>query len=178
MAAAMRFCERESLDGSPGFSATALHLTELIFSSFVRAHLNTDKSLTPSWLKGLSDRRVGQALAIMHLRCDEHWTVSLLAEEVSMARSSFARAFHQLVGQSPMEYLVDCRIQLAAHYLLERQLSVSAISEAVGYRSERAFRQAFRQRFGMVPRDYVKRNNTPDRRSRRIDIQNQRTHLF
>jgi AraC-like DNA-binding protein len=156
MDAAMRFCERESLDGSPGFSATALHLTELIFSSFVRAHLNTEKSLTPSWLKGLSDRRIGQALTIMHLRCDEHWTASLLADEVDMARSSFARAFRHLVGQSPMEYLVDCRIQLAARYLLEKQLSVSAISEAVGYRSERAFREAFRQRLGMVPRDYVK----------------------
>jgi len=156
MDAAMRFCERESLDGSPGFSATALHLTELIFSSFVRAHLNTKKSLTPSWLKGLSDRRIGQALAIMHLRCDEHWTAPLLADEVGMARSSFARTFHHLVGQSPMEYLVDCRIQLAARYLLERQLSVSDISEAVGYRSERAFRQAFRQRFDMAPRDYVK----------------------
>lgn len=156
MDAAMRFCERESHDSAPGFSATALHLTELIFSSFVRAHLNTDTSLTPSWLKGLSDRRIGQALAIMHLRCDEHWTVSLLAEEVSMARSTFARAFHHLVGQSPMEHLVDCRIQLAARHLLERRLSVSEISEAVGYRSERAFRQAFRVRFGMPPRDYLK----------------------
>jgi AraC-like DNA-binding protein len=40
--------------------------------------------------------------------------------------------------------------------LLERQLSISEISETVGYRSERAFRQAFRQRFGIAPRDYAK----------------------
>jgi AraC-like DNA-binding protein len=154
--AARRFCERETDGDAPGFSATSLNLIKMILGCFIRAYVNSQARLDPSWMKGLSDPRIGRALAIMQLRCEEHWTVATLADEVGMARSTFARVFHELVGKAPMKYLVDCRMQAAVAYLVDKQLRISEVSERVGYHSERAFRQAFRQCFGAAPGGYVR----------------------
>lgn len=107
-------------------------------------------------MRGLSDSRIGLALSIMHTRCEEPWSAVAMAAEVGMSRASFARTFKSLVGQSPMDYLTDCRMQRAAQYLLSGNLAIGYISELIGYHSERAFRQAFMQRFGVTPRDYRK----------------------
>lgn len=154
--AARSFCEREARNDSPGFSSTSLNLIKMFLGGFIRAFVNSQTTLDPSWMRGLSDPRIGQALALMQLRCEERWTVATLAEEVGMTRSTFARVFHDLVGQAPMKYLVDCRMQAAVRYLMERQMRISEVSERVGYHSERAFRQAFRQCFGAAPVDYVR----------------------
>lgn len=159
--AARRFCEREAQSDLPGFSATSLNLIEMILASFIRAFVNSETALDSSWMKGLSDPRIGQALVIMQSRCGEPWTVPLLAEEVGMARSTFARVFQDMVGQPPMKYLVNCRMQSAARYLIEGKMPVSAISEQVGYRSERAFRESFHQCFGLAPRDFLKHREGP-----------------
>ncbi|MNI92123.1 Helix-turn-helix domain protein [compost metagenome] len=47
-------------------------------------------------------------------------------------------------------------MQLAAELVLQRRDSVARIAEAVGYQSERAFRELFIRHFGMPPRDYAK----------------------
>jgi len=155
--AARRFCARETGGDPRGFSATSLNLIRMILGCFIRAYVNSQARPDPSWMKGLSDPRIGRALAIMQLRCEERWTVAMLADEVGMARSTFARVFHELVGKAPMKYLVDCRMQSAVRYLVEKQMRISEVSERVGYHSERAFRQAFRQCFGAAPAGYVRR---------------------
>lgn len=152
--AATRFCEREHGLASPGFSATAKHLTELMFSSLVRAHVGTAKAVGPGWMRGLSNPQIGRALAIMHQRPGERWSAAGLAEEVGMSRATFARKFRVLVGRSPIDYLTDCRMQHAAQMIIEGRQPVGRLAEKLGYRSERAFREAFRQRFGLSPSRY------------------------
>lgn len=139
-----------------GFSCSAKYTTELIVAEVMRSYFAKIADKDFGWLKGFNDKRIGMALSIMHTRSDEQWTVPLLAEEVSMARSTFARVFQQLVGQSPIDYLLNCRMKKAEQLLVEGKLSISQLAETVGYSSERAFRQAFYQRFGMAPRKYLK----------------------
>jgi len=72
-----------------------------------------------------------------------------------MSRFSFGRLFSKRTGQTPIEYLIERRMQLAAE-LVQHRHSVARIAEAVGYQSERAFREFFIRHFGMPPRDYAK----------------------
>jgi len=79
----------------------------------------------------------------------------LLAKEAGMSRHTFGRRFTRIVGQSPIDYLIDLRMQVAAERLRAGD-PVARVAEAAGYLSERAFREVFRRRFGMPPLRYSK----------------------
>ena len=68
-----------------------------------------------------------------------------------MSRSALAERFMQFVGQPPMHYLSNWRMQLAANQLRSGSESVAAIANLVGYESEAAFSRAFKKAVGMPP---------------------------
>lgn len=153
--ATLEFLAAEESVGKPGYLATATHLAELIFSSFLRAHVLSAPMLSPSWLRGLSDARIGRALAAIHARPGDTWTIPLLAAEAGMSRATFARRFPELVGQSPASYLLSWRLHVAAERIVARKESIGAIAEYVGYKSEAAFRHVFKRRFNLSPLQYA-----------------------
>jgi AraC-like DNA-binding protein len=151
----LEFLVSEDTANRAGYVATAAHLSNLIFTSFIRAHALSVPGESSGWLQGLADRRIRQALVSMHARPGEHWTTESLAEEAGMSRHTFGRRFTRLVGQSPIDYLIDLRMQVAAEHLRAGN-PVARVAEAVGYQSERAFREVFRRRFGVPPLRYSK----------------------
>lgn len=154
--ASLSFLAAEETAAMPGFLATATRLAELIFTSFLRAHVITFPSTNASWMRGLHDPRIGKALASIHGRPEMPWTAEMLAQESGMARSTFARRFAELIGQPPIDYLIAYRMQLACERLIGNKEPIATIAEHLGYHSERAFRQAFKVRFGMAPTQYAK----------------------
>ncbi|MCY1298112.1 Cupin [compost metagenome] len=155
----LEFLAAEQTSAIPGYTATASRLAELIFTSFIRAHSLSTVGQQRNWLSGLRDPRISQALVAMHSRPAEAWTVEKLAELAGMSRFSFGRLFTKRTGQSPIDYLIECRMQLAAELLLDGRVSIALIAERVGYQSERAFRELFKKRFGMSPRSYAKQQD-------------------
>lgn len=153
---ALQFLAAEETGNTPGYTATASHLAELIITSFMRAHALTSPGDRPSRLRGLSDAGIGRALACLHARPGEAWTAQSLAFEAGMSRSTFARRFHARIGQPPIDYLIGWRMQRAADELVAGRGSVAEISRSLGYRSEWAFRQAFTRRFGLPPLRFAK----------------------
>lgn len=140
----------------PGYVAVATKLVELIFTGVVREHVLTSPTAGARWMQGLRNPGVGRAIACIHSRPGESWTVGSLARQAGMARSTFARYFAKVMQQSPIDYLIDHRMQLACSHLCVDERSVADVAEAAGYRSERAFRQAFKTRFGVAPSHYVR----------------------
>ena len=55
------------------------------------------------------------------------------------------------VGQPPMHYLTQWRMQMAAGLLSGGAASVATIAEDVGYESEAAFSRAFKKLVGAPP---------------------------
>lgn len=154
----LAFLTAEQSATTPGYTATASHLAELIFTSLVRAYVLNTPAGNSSWLSGINDPRISRALVAIHRHPEQSWTLERLAEQAGMSRFSFGRLFSKRTGQTPIEYLIERRMQLAAELVLQRRDSVARISEAVGYQSERAFRELFIRHFGMSPRDYAKRH--------------------
>jgi len=157
--ATLEFLAAEKNDAKAGYLATATHLAELIFSSFLRAHVLSAPTLSPNWVRGLSDAQIGRALAAIHARPERNWTMAALAAEVGMSRPTFARRFSELVGQTPASYLLAWRMHVAAEHIVARKESISAIAERVGYSSEAAFRHVFKRRFGLSPLKYAKQHS-------------------
>lgn len=144
----------------PGYVATASHLADLMFTSFLRARIASHASTGQGWLMGLSDPRIGRVMSRLHADPLARWSVDDMAREANMARSTFARRFTDLLAQSPMDYLLGLRLGAARDRLLRDRPPITLLAELAGYQSERAFRTAFVKRYGMAPRAYLARHGT------------------
>jgi AraC-like DNA-binding protein len=87
----------------------------------------------------------------LHKEPARDWTIEELAGEVALSRSALHERFVDLVGQPPMHYLTQWRMQLAAKLLRESKAPVAAIALEVGYDSEAAFCRAFKRAAGRPP---------------------------
>ncbi len=126
-------------------------LSELMFMQAIREYIDSLPSEATGWLSGLRDRHVGAALKLMHGRPGEAWTLEMLAKEVGLSRSAFAERFTELMGDSPMSYLSNWRLQRAARLLENQSMSIAQAAAEVGYESEAAFNRAFKKRVGQPP---------------------------
>jgi transcriptional regulator GlxA family with amidase domain len=163
MAQLIRLAVDETAKRRSGGETVLSKVAELMFVDVVRRHIDALPPGSSSWLSGLRDNHVGAALALMHGRPAEAWTLERLAREVGLSRSAFAERFAHFVQESPMQYLTRWRMQLATR-LLERQgVGVAQVAAEVGYESEAAFNRAFKKCVGAPPGAW--------RRSRQVSAQ-------
>mgnify|MGYP006213632581 CR=1 FL=1 len=87
----------------------------------------------------------------------EPWTVGTLAAAVGSSRAAFARRFHALVGQPPMQYLTEWRLSLAADALREPGVGLAEVAGRVGYATPFALSAAFKRVRGVTPSDFRRR---------------------
>ncbi len=137
--------------GDPGAASVTAKMSELLFVETVRRHLSALPPQETGWLAGLRDPAIGRALSLLHARLNEDWTADKLANEVGMSRSAFAERFTALVGDPPMRYLTNWRMQVAAARLRQTRQTIARIAFDVGYDSEAAFTRAFRRERGAPP---------------------------
>jgi AraC family transcriptional regulator, alkane utilization regulator len=90
----------------------------------------------------------------MHKQPERPWTVPTLAREVGMSRSTLARRFREILGETPLVYLSRSRLQTAAELMRTENLSLGEVAARVGYQSEASFSRAFRQTMGKPPAAY------------------------
>jgi len=134
-----------------GADSVLTRLAELMFVEVLRRYIETLPPEQRGWLAGLRDDAIGRALGLLHDDPAHPWTLDELAAGVAMSRSAFADRFTTLVGQPPMQYLAQWRMQLAAGRLAAGSAKVAAIAEQVGYESEEAFSRAFKRLMGVSP---------------------------
>jgi hypothetical protein len=109
----LKFTISEARAARPGNAAMLGRLTELMFVEILREYMHRLPATQGGWLAGLNDAHVGKALRLLHTNPVRHWTVDALAREVALSRSVLAQRFTELVGETPMRYLADWRMQLA-----------------------------------------------------------------
>jgi AraC-like DNA-binding protein len=100
---------------------------------------------------------VGAALSAIHDSVNTPWTVESLAEAAGMSRSAFAARFKELLGQTPLEYVTEWRMQKAMQLVQWRDKKLIDVARAVGYESDAAFSKAFKRVVGANSGEYLKR---------------------
>jgi len=131
----LRFAAAEAASAHAGTATVLAKLAELLFVHAVRGYVDTMSDDRKGWLAGLRDRFIARALALMHARPAQPWTVEDLARQVGMSRSALAQRFADLLGVPPMQYLAQWRLQLAAQQLRLSDRPLASIAEDVGYES-------------------------------------------
>jgi transcriptional regulator GlxA family with amidase domain len=77
-----------------------------------------------------------------------------LAEMCFVSPATFYRSFKKILKKSPMEYIINLRINHAAELILERNMAIANIAEYVGYSSLALFNRHFKSIKKISPREY------------------------
>ena len=88
------------------------------------------------------------------LREDEEVTVEAVTKELGYTRQYISGRFHRVTGRLLSHFLKEKRLEKAARLLRNGNLRVSQIARRCGFDSENYFRQQFRERYGMSPRQF------------------------
>lgn len=97
------------------------------------------------------DACLGPVMRMVHATPHRDWTVHSMARESGLSRSAFADRFRTVVGQPPLQYVTEIRMQKATELLELTDMPVKRIAAQVGYESVSAFSSAFKRRFGVPP---------------------------
>lgn len=85
-------------------------------------------------------------------------TLESLAQSMKMNKYYMAHEFKKYMHISPIQYLIERRIKECQSLLNTSSLSISEISEAVGFSSQSYFAQIFKKTIGMTPLQYRQNN--------------------
>ena len=94
---------------------------------------------------------------------NESYNVEQLSQDMCMSRMTFYRKIQAHTGQKPTEFIRTIRLRHAARLLQEGELTVSEISDAIGFSSVSYFSRTFRTMFGVPPTQFGK-STTADSR--------------
>jgi AraC-like DNA-binding protein len=152
----LKFTINEARTARPGNAAMLGRLTELMFVEILREYMHRLPANQGGWLVAVNDEHVGKALRLLHTNPARDWTVEDLAREVAVSRSVLAQRFTELVGEAPMRYLANWRMQLAKQLMREGARNIQEVATRVGYDSEAAFNRAFKRATGSPPATWRK----------------------
>lgn len=90
---------------------------------------------------------------------DARYNVEMLSNDLCMSRNTLYRKLQMLTGMSPVEFIRDIRLKKAATLLLASpEASVTDISHKVGFSSPSYFTRCFKEKFGVLPKEYSVNN--------------------
>ncbi len=120
------------------FECLTLHFDDLPRTESTRVQLNTQV-------------RVQQMLAFIHAHYAEEVTLADIAGAASISRSEAGRCFKAYMGCSPVDALIQHRLQKAHDMLHDVTLTLQEISDACGFHSVNYFSRQFRKHYGYAP---------------------------
>lgn len=106
----------------------------------------------------LRDFYVHEAISFVEQNFQNNISVEDIADNCGLNRSYFGKIFREAVGKTPQEFLINYRITKAAELLKLTRLSVGDIGKAVGYDNPLHFSRAFKNIYGISPREWRSQN--------------------
>ena len=109
----------------------------------------------------LQDFYIQEAVNFMELNYQRELTVDEIASVCRLNRSYFSKLFKESKGCPPQEFLIRLRLSKAAEMMKTTSASIGDIAVACGYPNQLHFSRAFRQRYGVSPREWRGQNKLP-----------------
>ncbi|MBS6766132.1 MAG: AraC family transcriptional regulator [Clostridium sp.] len=80
-----------------------------------------------------------------------------LEEQFHLHSNYLAKAMKETFGKTPLDVLLEIRMEYARQYLIRTDYDIRTISKLVGFSSEIYFSNCFKKHMGMSPRNYRKK---------------------
>jgi AraC family L-rhamnose operon regulatory protein RhaS len=129
------------------------YILELLFS--LTALYQSPDSATGGLIRNTSPF-VNQIILYLNSNYGTRITISDLCILFGTNKTTLQEQFQQVTGQSIMAYLIALRVKIAAFMLKDTGLSVSEISDRLGFSDNAHFNKMFRKTTGYSPSQYRK----------------------
>lgn len=119
-----------------GKSLNHLYMDSLltVFSTYLlRNYSSLQSRPVPRYRGGLSPRAWRDVQDYIRTNIAEQLTVERLAMIAGLSPSHFLRAFKQTVGQSPHQYILATRLELAEHLAITTDMPLARIASLTGF---------------------------------------------
>lgn len=131
----------------------------LFIDSFVRSatsgQINKGNSLRDFYIK--------EAFSYIEQNFQNDISIEDISAFCGLNRSYFGKIFRENTGKSPQDFLISYRMTKATELLKLTNLSVRDIGNAVGYPNQLHFSRAFKNIYGISPRQWRNENNNGGR---------------
>lgn len=88
---------------------------------------------------------------------DSEFSVSTLAQELGMSRTSVFTKIKGIIGMTPNDFIKITRLKKACRMMIEGEYRVTEIGFLVGFSSSSYFAKCFQKQFGMLPTEFLKK---------------------
>jgi AraC family transcriptional regulator len=128
--------------------------TAQMLATHLLRHYTTTDVLIREYSRKLSSRQMQRLAAFILDHLDQNLSLEMLAQQVGFSPYHFARLFRQATGESPHQFVLRKRLEVAEHLLKETDLPLAHVASEIGIPNQSHFTQAFKRRLGMTPLVY------------------------
>ncbi|MBR1966268.1 MAG: AraC family transcriptional regulator [Lentisphaeria bacterium] len=122
------------------------HIFEYIYSN-----INCFPRYKSNRIQLTSQIRLQKMLDFIYSHYQEHITLENIADAGNVSRSEAGRCFKTFMNSSPIEVLIQHRLQIANKMLSEKIYTIKEISDLCGFNSVNYFRKQFKAEYGITP---------------------------
>lgn len=151
MHAILAAMEVEMAQDRPGSAGILARLADVVAALIVRGWIECGCDSASGVITALRDPRLARVLVELHKDPGGDWDIPAMAGLMGASRSVFADRFASIVGVSPLRYVTDLRMRIAAEWLTREGLAVATVAHRLGYGSQAAFTRAFKRVIGVAP---------------------------
>ena len=106
----------------------------------------------------MSDYYIKEAINYIEQNFQNNISIEDIATVCGINRSYLGKIFRNSIGRSPQEFLMNYRMVKATELLKLTPLSIADVSSAVGYENQLHFSRAFKNIYGVSPREWRNQN--------------------
>ena len=139
------------LRGTHG-DAVANGAARYLFHQSLRPHGTLQNASAADPMGAVTPQTLRRAIATMEAHLETPLSITDIAAEAQISHRQLNRLFEVYVGKTPSLYYRDIRLDRARGLVTQTDLALSEVALASGFASPVHFSRAYKDRFGMPPR--------------------------
>ncbi len=145
-----------------GWEVTSLTALQELIIYLSKCYVSADSPDATSLL------RVADVIALIEKEYMTPWNLNDLVRTANMSKGNLIRVFKNATNQTPIEYLIEIRIQKAMDLLRKTNLPISEIAYQVGFSDSNYFSRHFRDKVNSSPKEFREKN--PKTQNRNVKV--------
>jgi AraC family transcriptional regulator len=117
-------------------------------------HYSTDSIVPDLQFGGLPAHKLRRVTEFINENLESDLTLTELAQAAELSPYHFARSFKQSTGLTPIQFLMQRRIETAKHLLADEHLPIVEVGLRAGFKNQSHFTTLFRKLAGVTPKAY------------------------